>query len=275
MFITPTRIENLLVVKIGGGDGLDLARCIRDVAEIARQRPVIIVHGASAAMNALCNAQGIEVQTLVSPTGHSSRYTSPAIRNLFVEAAHQVNATVVSSLQSRSVNAVSMIGERVVIKGERKDAIRAVVNGRIRLIRDDFSGSISSIDVPPLLEQLEAGLTPVLPPLALNEQDGMLNIDGDRASAAVAGAIGAAELVILTNVRGLYRQYPDESTFVSRINASEMRIALEWAEGRMKRKVLGASEALEQGVQRVIIADGRSDAPIQGALNGYGTEFVA
>ncbi|MFN8565641.1 MAG: [LysW]-aminoadipate kinase, partial [Anaerolineae bacterium] len=96
-----------------------------------------------------------------------------------------------------------------------------------------------------------------------------------RASAAIAGALGAAELVILSNVRGLYRSFPDESSFVPRVERREIERALDWAHGRMKRKVLGAQEALAAGVQRVVIADGRADSPVTGALSGQGTEFVA
>ena len=82
-----TRIENLLVVKIGGGEGLDMERCLDDLAQLAAERPVIVVHGVSAAMNALCDERGIEVRTITSPTGHTSRYTDPTTRDVFVEAA--------------------------------------------------------------------------------------------------------------------------------------------------------------------------------------------
>jgi acetylglutamate/LysW-gamma-L-alpha-aminoadipate kinase len=67
------------------------------------------------------------------------------------------------------------------------------------------------------------------------------------------------------------RQYPDESTLISKLSASRLPDALQFAEGRMKKKVLGAQEALSGGVRRVIIADGRGQAPISQALNGRGT----
>lgn len=277
MLNTPlqTRIENLLVVKIGGSEGLDLAGSIHDLAQLAQQRPVIIVHGVSAVMNALCQARGIPIRTLTSPNGHTSRYTDPETRNVFIEAAEQFNLEVVSRLQARNVNAIGMIKDDLAICGERKDAIRALVNGRIRVIRDDYTGSITSVNTPLLIDVIRAGYTPVLPPIAYHKTDGMLNIDGDRASAAVAGALGAEELVILSNVRGLYRCFPDETSFVPVVKADEISMAMDWAEGRMKRKVLGASEALLSGVRRVVIADGRSESPILRALNGMGTEFVA
>lgn len=274
MMSTQTRIENLLVVKIGGSEGLDMDRCIGDLARLAAQRPLIVVHGVSAAMNVLCAERGIPVRTITSPNGHSSRYTDPKTRDTYVEATENVNAELVAGLQARGIDAAGMIGERVVLRGERKAAIRAVVDGRVRMIRDDYSGSIDSVNAAPLLDALRAGFVPVVPPYAASA-DGLLNVDGDRASAAIAGALGAAELVILSNVRGLYRSFPDESGFVAHVERHEIERALEWAQGRMKRKVLGAQEALAGGVRRVVIADGRVESPITGALGGAGTEFVA
>jgi acetylglutamate/LysW-gamma-L-alpha-aminoadipate kinase len=61
---------------------------------------------------------------------------------------------------------------------------------------------------------------------------------------------------------------------MQRVEKRDIDKALDWAQGRMKRKVLGAQEALQAGVRRVIIADGRSENPVTGALNGEGTEFV-
>ena len=267
------RIENLLVVKIGGGEGLDMERCIDDLARLASQRPVIVVHGVSAAMNTLCAERGIPVRTITSPTGHTSRYTDPSTRDTYVDAANGVNAELVAGLRQRGINAVGMT-DSVVLQGERKAAIRALVDGRIRMIRDDYSGTIHGVDTEPLLDALRSGCIPVVPPYAISD-DGFLNVDGDRASAAVAGALGAAELVILSNVRGLYRSFPDETSFVNRVQASDFERALGWAQGRMKRKVLGAQVALENGVRRVVIADGRSEAPVTQALGGAGTEFLS
>jgi acetylglutamate/LysW-gamma-L-alpha-aminoadipate kinase len=114
----------------------------------------------------------------------------------------------------------------------------------------------------------------VVPPLAASE-NGLLNIDGDRAAAELAAALQAGTYIILSNVRGLYRNYPDESSLVNDVSQAQLDQAMQWAQGRMKRKVLGAQEALEGGVQRVIISDGRTPQPVSGALNGAGTTFFS
>lgn len=270
---TQIELENLLVVKLGGGEGLNLDRCLDDLASLARQRPLVVVHGVSARMNALCEALGHPVQTLTSPSGHTSRYTDAATRDIFVQAAEQVNVTVVEGLQARGVNAIGFTGSDVILGGERKAAVRAVVNGRVRIVRDDYSGTVTGVDANRLYETLRAGAIPVLPPMALSD-DGLLNVDGDRASAAVAAALDAVDLLILSNVRGLLRDVEDQESVIRTVNAAQFDRALNWAEGRMKRKVLGAQEALQGGVRRVVIADGRAETPIQQALNGAGTEFI-
>ena len=260
---------DVLVVKIGGGAGVDLAACLADAAQIARQRPVVIVHGVSDTMNRLCAERGVPVRTLTSPSGHESRYTDPATRDLFVEAVDLVGAEIVRQLAEQGTAAEVVRGA---IHGERKAAIRAVVNGRIVLIRDDYSGQITHTDAAPIAAALRRGVVPIIAPLAASP-DGWLNVDGDRASASVAAALGASDLLILSNVRGLYRSYPDESTLIAHVPAHALESALAAAQGRMKRKVLGAQEALAGGVRRVIIADGRAPQPLSAALSGSGTVF--
>ena len=268
--IVAATVENVLVVKIGGGAGLDLRRCIADVAQVARQRPIVIVHGVSDVMNRLCAERGVEVRTLTSPNGHESRYTDPRTRDLFVEATRRVNAEIVSLLSEYRVGAVGIEGA---LQGQRKTAIRALVKGRVVMVRDDYSGTICGANTSPILDALAQGLVPVLPPLA-DSSDGFLNVDGDRASASIAAALGARDLVILSNVRGLYRRYPDESSLLSQVQRHELDTALELAQGRMKRKVVGAQEAISGGVARVVIGDGRTHDPISQALAGGGTQFL-
>lgn len=266
--------HRLLVVKLGGGAGLDLDAACDDLAAIARTRPLIVAHGVSDMMNRLCAASGIETQTLTSPSGHSSRYTPPKLRDIYVRAAEMANDLLVTALQERQVSAVGFVGDDVALSARRKTAIRAVLNGRTRVVRDDHSGSITGVDSALLLDSLQLAQAPVLPPMA-RSSDGLLNVDGDRAAAALAGVMRAEALVILSNVGGLYRNFPDASSIVEELPLSQINHALEWAQGRMKRKVLAAKEALTQGVERVIIADGRVANPVSSALSGAGTRFIA
>ncbi len=87
----------------------------------------------------------------------------------------------------------------------------------------------------------------------------------------IASSLRADHLIILSNVPGLLRDFPDESTLIRRIEPARANEFMEHAQGRMRIKVLGAMEAIEMGVGRVIFADGRREAPIRAALAGEGT----
>ena len=111
----------------------------------------------------------------------------------------------------------------------------------------------------------------MLTPPAVSTEGEAINVDGDRAAALTAAALGAHTLVILSDVPGLLERFPDEGSLIPRIRAADLAGFMAVAEGRMKKKVLGAEEALAMGVQRVIFADGRVEQPLQRALAGEGT----
>jgi acetylglutamate/LysW-gamma-L-alpha-aminoadipate kinase len=122
-----------------------------------------------------------------------------------------------------------------------------------------------------LLLLLDGGYLPVIAPVAVSEKGEALNVDADRAAAMVASALQADTLLLLTAVPGLMKNFPDESTLIRQLAQSQLSMAGDAAQGRMKKKILGAEEALRGGVRRVIIADGRIQNPISNALAGNGT----
>ena len=139
-------------------------------------------------------------------------------------------------------------------------------------MRGEYSGVIEKVNVKLLSLLLDAGYTPVIAPNAISYESDALNVDGDRAAAAVAAALKADTLLILTNVPGVLRDIQDEGSLITSIPQNQAEDVLDrYAEGRMKRKVLGAAEALRDGVQQVIIADGRAAQPVSKALAGQGT----
>lgn len=269
-------VEQGLLVKIGGGTGIEIPQVCADIARRAhRGQIVIVVHGASEAASRLSKARGLEPQFLTSPSGHVSRYTTREVREVFVEAAHAVNDRIVAELQNNNVNARGLVGDRCPLRGRRKRAIRAVMDGRQIVIRNDYSGRVTDVDHSGIASFLQRGIVPVIPPLAYSDEDGFLNVDGDRAAAAIAAGLETRRFVILSNVPGLMRDYPNEDTVVPRLDSQELERALEWAHGRMKRKLLSVNEALEGGVSEVVLADGRASNPVQRALRGEGTLFHA
>ncbi len=265
-----------IVVKIGGGEGVDLQPLLDELPTLfASGLRIVLVHGASAAANALADQAGLDRRQIQSPSGHLSRYTYPAMLEIFVAAAAgQVNKTLVADLQRRGVNAVGLSGvDGRLLVAERKRAIRAVENGRQRVIRDDYSGKLREANAGLLRLLLDHGFLPVVAPVALGTQGERLNVDGDRAAAFLASALHADALVILSNVPGLLANFPDEGSLIRQVRSDELERARRAAQGRMKRKVLAAEEALAGGVPRIILADSRRERPLASALRGEGTVF--
>jgi acetylglutamate/LysW-gamma-L-alpha-aminoadipate kinase len=266
--------ESITVVKLGGTEGVDFSAICADAAELLKQgRKLVLVHGGSAEANALGQALGAPPKFITSPSGYTSRYTDRATLEIFLMAVNgKVNTLLVEQLQRLGVNALGLSGlDGRLMLAARKETIQSVENGKRRIIRDDYTGKIDQVNAGLLENLLEAGYLPVVAPVAVSHAGEALNVDADRAAAMVAAALGAGTLVLLTAVPGLMRSFPDESTVIPALKKAQLPEALEAAQGRMKKKVLGAEEALQGGVGRVIIADGRIEKPLSEALAGKGT----
>ncbi|MGH2378296.1 MAG: [LysW]-aminoadipate kinase [Candidatus Limnocylindria bacterium] len=239
------------VVKAGGSSGVDRAAVADLVAGLAASEPVVLVHGASAETDRLQTLLGHPPEVVVSPSGHQSRRTDRRTLEIFAMAALGVeNFLYVELLQRRGIDAVGLSGlSGRLLVGKRK-AVRAVQGGKVVILRDDHTGTIDAVNADLLRELLIAKRVPVIAPLAVSAEGDGLNIDGDRAAAAIAGALGAERLLILTNVAGLLRDVSDPSSLVPEAGLEE---ADALAHGRMKKKILAAREALDAGVREVWI----------------------
>ena len=118
---------------------------------------------------------------------------------------------------------------------------------------------------------LDNGYFPVVTIPIISDQGEALNTDADRAAAALAGALKADTLVLLSNVPGLLKDPADPSTRIAIIPKGELEGFAQYAQDRMKKKVLGAREALEAGVSRVAFGSANRANPVSGALSGEGT----
>jgi len=270
----PNTKTPLIVVKLGGTEGVDFSAICQDAAALLNQgRRLVFVHGGSAEANTLGEALGKPPRFVTSPSGFTSRYTDRATLEIFAMSVNgKVNTLLVEQLQRLGINALGLSGvDGRLLLARRKDSIRVIENGKQKLLRDDYTGTIEQVNAPLLHSLLESGYLPVIAPLAVSQAGEALNVDADRAAAMVAAALPAETLLLLTAVPGLMAKFPDESTLIRNLPLTRLSDALDAAQGRMKKKVLGAQEALEGGVTRVIIADGRIPAPISAALAGQGT----
>ncbi len=262
-----------VVVKVGGGEGVDLSAVCADVAALAAAgTPLVLVHGGHAETDALAVALGRPPVYVTSPSGHVSRYTDRAAMEVFTMAyCGKVNKALVERLQALGVNAVGLSGlDGRLLVGRRKESVRSVEEGgRVRVLHGDHTGTVEEVNGALLRLLIGAGHVPVLSPPALSHEGVAINVDGDRAAAATAAALGAAALLLLSNVPGLLADPGDETTLVPRLADEDEAMAL--ARGRMKRKVMAACQARRCGVPFVVIGDARAERPVLGALAGRGT----
>jgi acetylglutamate/LysW-gamma-L-alpha-aminoadipate kinase len=264
----------MIVVKVGGGKGIPLDTVCQDVSELveAGQR-LLLVHGGSHETNVLSAALGKPPRFVTSISGVESRYTDRDTLEMFSMAyVGKMNKLFVERLQQLGVNAVGLCGaDGRSMEGERKAAIKVIEHGKRRVLRNDFTGRVERINTGLLALLLEHGYTPVLCPPAISYEGELINVDGDRAAAMLAAACKAEVLVILSNVPGLLRDLDDPDSLIAHIDKNVLASYMDVAAGRMKKKVMGAGEALQQGVGTVILGDARLDHPIQHALQGHGT----
>jgi acetylglutamate kinase len=167
-------------------------------------------------------------------------------------ALQRANKEIVSLLNSHGDHAVGVSGEDAnLIRAERMTSDTGVDLG--------FVGKVEHVE-PRVLEGLIQGdFIPVVAPIGVDSGGQALNVNADHAAAAVASALKAAKLVFLTDVEGLYDDFGDHGSLLSRVTVAELDELLgsgKLSEG-MLPKVRGCVEALQAGVERAHILDGR------------------
>ncbi len=259
-----------IVVKVGGAPGNSSGPVASDLAG----RPdCVLVHGGSAEVDRIGTALGAPPEYFTSPSGVVSRRSDPRhLEAVVLGLAGKVQTDLVALLGSRGIRAIGLSGvDGRLLLAQRKTGVRARVGDRVVRLADDLAGTIERVDSTLLTWVLGAGYLPVVGPPAVTAEGEVVNVDADQVAAAVASALSATELVLLTNVPGLLRDPNDPATLIPQIPAGELEAALPLASGRMRKKLFAARDAIRGGVRRVVIASSSVDAPIRSALEGRGT----
>ncbi|MCH6470857.1 acetylglutamate kinase [Sinomonas terrae] len=224
-------------------------------------RPVV-VHGGGPQINRMLERVGIE-----SEFKGGLRVTTPEAMDVVrMVLTGQVGRELVGLINSHGPYAVGL-------SGEDAGLLRAVRTGAVvdgEEVDLGLVGEVVGVDPAAVHDILEAGRIPVISTVApevSGADDGaasyqptgqVLNVNADTAAAAVAVALGASRLVVLTDVEGLYRNWPDKDSLVSQISASELREMLPSLESGMIPKMSACLKAVTEGVDRAAIVDGRS-----------------
>ncbi len=269
------------VVKIGGARAVDPAGALADVAHLtANGEDVVVVHGGSTAVDDTLEALDKEPTYVETPGGVVGRFTDAETMDVFkMVMPGKLNTDLVEALQNEGVDAVGLSGaDGQLLTGKRKSAVRILEDGKKKIKRGDHSGTIEHVNTDLLETLLAGGYVPVVGgPVLGEESDGgytAVNADADRTAAAVAGAL-EADLVLLTDVSGIYADPDDETTKIDEATTAAALEAVEdAAEGFMTKKVMAAIEALETGASSVIVSDANANGPVTTALDGHGTTIT-
>jgi acetylglutamate kinase len=264
-----------IVVKFGG-NAMVSPQLQRAFAEdmvylrYAGLKPVV-VHGGGPQISAMLARLGIE-----SEFRGGYRVTTPETMDVVrMVLAGQVNRELVSLINEHGPLASGLSGEDAgLFTGRRRGAIVDGEEVDLGLV-----GDVVAVDPAAVLAELAAGRIPVVSSIA---PDGAvpgqsLNVNADSAAASLAVALGAAKLVILTDVAGLYRDWPNRDSLVSVIDVQELIGLLPHLESGMIPKMTACLEAVEGGVAKAAIIDGRIPHSILLEVftqSGIGTEVV-
>ncbi|WP_203582157.1 acetylglutamate kinase [Microbacterium hibisci] len=267
--------DQIVVVKYGGNAMVSEELQDAFAADIAYLRYVgvkpVVVHGGGPQISSM-------LDRLAIPSEFKGGYrvtSTEAISVVRMVLTGQINPQLVSKINAHGPVATGLSGEDAGLFGGRRRGV--VIEG----VEHDLGrvGDVVQVDPQPVLDQIEAGRIPVVSSIApdLDHPGHSLNVNADAAASALAVALGAAKLVVLTDVAGLYADWPNRDSLVSHLTSTELKAMLPTLESGMIPKMAACLEAVEGGVETAAIIDGRVPHSVLVEIftsKGIGTEVV-
>ena len=205
---------------------------------------VVLVHGGGPEINEMMQKLGKEA-VFVDGLRVTDKDTVDIVQ---MDLAGKVNKTLVNLLEKKGGKAIGISGmDGRLIEAEIKDE------------RLGYVGNITNINIAPVTDLLQKGYIPVFSTLGCDADGNTYNINGDTAAAHIAGALEAERLIMMTDIAGILRDKDDPFTLIPEVKVSEAKSLYEEGviSGGMIPKVECCIEAIEHGVNNVIIMDGR------------------
>jgi len=259
----------MIVIKFGGHAMTDengsFAKAIAEA--ISSGVTPVVVHGGGPQIGEALKAAGIE-----SSFVGGFRVTTPETFTVVEKVlACEVGPSLAQSLKEHGVNAVAISGRTsgtLVAK-----ALTSLVDGTPADL--GLVGVVTSVNPKAVTDLISERKVPVISPIAVSK-DGShgFNVNADLAAAAIAGALDAKSLIIMTDVEGIYKNWPDKSSLIDFISSQELEsLKSTFAEG-MAPKVQACLEAIDAGAKAVRIIDGTNPSALKDALLGVGGTLV-
>jgi acetylglutamate kinase len=259
----------VIVVKFGGhamkDENGNFAKAI-SAAQNAGEK-VVVVHGGGPQIDAALNAKGI-VSTWIGGFRVTTQEIFDVVEDVLV---NQVGPEVAAALGRAGIKAQAI---------SARTLPTVIANRRTQLIDGTpadlgFVGNVQKVNPSGLLDLLNHGVVPVVAPVSSDvDLKTGLNVNADFAAAAIAASLEASSLIVMTDVAGIYRRWPDKGSLIESISASELElIKTNFADG-MAPKVQAALDALSFGATAVRIIDGTDADSFAAALAGNGGTLV-
>ena len=267
--------DQIIVVKFGGNAMVSpqLQRAFAEDMVYLRYAGIhpVVVHGGGPQISAMLDRLGI-----TSEFRGGYRVTTPEAMDIVrMVLTGQISRDLVGHINEHGPLAAGLSGEDAgLFKGRRRGAVIDGVEVDLGLV-----GDVIAVDPEAVHAQLAAGRIPVVSSIApdIDQAGQSLNVNADAAAAALAVALGGAKLVILTDVAGLYSDWPNRDSLVSKIDADALRALLPGLESGMIPKMTACLDAVDGGVAKAAIIDGRIPHSILLEVftqDGIGTEVV-
>ncbi|HBL41681.1 MAG TPA: acetylglutamate kinase [Ruminococcaceae bacterium] len=258
----------IVVIKYGGNAMINEElkdSVIRDIVLLSLIGvKVVLVHGG-----------GPEINDMLQKIGKKSEFVNglrvtddETIDIVQMVLAGKVNKSLVNLIETKGGNAIGLSGiDGQMIEATTKDE------------QLGFVGEITDVNVQPILDVIEKGYIPVISTIACDKSGNTYNINADTAAAKIAGKLGAESLISLTDIAGVMRNVNDPNSLIPAIKCGEMQQLLDDGiiSGGMIPKTKCCTDAIEWGVNRVFIIDGRIPHAILIEMltnEGIGTMFT-
>lgn len=237
--------SKIILIKYGGSamENEGIKHCVmQDIAllKLVGLKPIII-HGGGKDISSLCEKLGVK-----SEFKQGLRVSDAQTTKIAEMVLYQINKNLVQHLQSLGVRAVGLCG---------KD------DGLFQCTKKDenlgFVGEISHINPELLQNLLEKDYLPIIAPLGMDSDLNTYNINADDAACALAKCLKAEKLVFLSDIAGLYENFEDKNSLISKITTTRAKALLSSLQGGMLVKLKSCIDACENGVKKVHILDGR------------------
>ena len=205
---------------------------------------VVLVHGGGPEINDIMNKLGKKAE-FVDGLRVTDRETVDIVQMVL---AGKVNKTLVNLLEKKGGKAMGISGmDGKLIEAVQKD------------VRLGYVGKITNVNITPVLDLLEKGYIPVISTIGCDDDGNSYNINGDTAAARIAGALGAARLIMMTDIDGILRDKDDPSTLIPEMTISGAKKLYQDGiiSGGMIPKVDCCIEAINEGVKNVTIINGK------------------